>query len=118
MDFVILLFLLLITILLLWFPIKLRRNIVVYIGGFGLFAAARSGGLLLANRLPAAATYTVSTILLAVTLLCLLIWIVGIRPEGERSIALPGHSRDPEASERLSRQLDAINTALARFARD
>jgi hypothetical protein len=117
MDFVILIFLLLISILLLWFPIKVRRNIVVYIAGFVLFAASRSFGILLANLLPQAALFTVSTILLAVTLLCLLFWTVGIRPEGERITATPGFRRDPAVSERLSRQLDAINAMLARFVR-
>jgi len=117
MNFVVLIFLLLISILLLWFPIKVRRNIVVYISGFVLFAAARSFGLLLANLLPQAATLTVSTILLGLTLLCLLIWIVGIRPEGERTTDTPGYRRDAEAMQRLSRQLDAINQTLAGFVR-
>lgn len=115
MNFVVLIFLLLISILLLWFPIKVRRNIVVYIAGFVLFAAARSFGLLLANLLPPAATFTVSTILLAITLLCLLIWTVGIRPEGESTTASPGQRGNPEAVLRLSRQLDAINATLSRF---
>ncbi len=118
MNFVILIFLLMISILLLWFPIKVRRNIVVYIAGFVVFAGARSFGLLLLNLLPQPATVIVSTILLAVTLLCLLIWIFGIRPEGERATATPGYRRDPEAMERLSRQLDAINATLARFVRN
>jgi hypothetical protein len=118
MNFVVLIFLLLISILLLWFPIKMRRNIVVYISGFVLFAAARSFGLLLANLLPQAATLTVSTMLLGLTLLCLLIWIIGIRPEGERTTATPGYRRNPEAMQRLSRQLDAINATLTRFARN
>lgn len=118
MNFVILIFLLLISILLLWFPIKVRRNIVVYISGFLLFAAARSFGLLLANLLPQGFTVLVSTILLALTLLCLLIWIIGIRPEGERVSATPGYRRDPEAMQRLGRQLDAINAMLARFVRN
>jgi|SRR5665213_2210849 len=117
MNFVILIFLLLISGLLLWFPIRVRRNIVVYISGFVLFAASRSLGLLLANLLPQAATLTVSTILLALTLLCLLIWIVGLRPEGERATATPGYRQDPEAMLRLRRQLDAINATLARFVR-
>jgi len=118
MNFVILIFLLLISILLLWFPIKVRRNIVVYIAGFVFFAGARSCGLLLANLLPQAAVFMVSTILLALTLVCLLFWAVGIRPEGERATATPGYRRDPEAMQRLSRQLDAINQSLARFVRD
>jgi hypothetical protein len=118
MNFVVLVFLLLISILLLWFPIKVRRNIVVYIFGFVLFAASRSFGLLLANLLPQAATLTVSTMLLALTLLCLLIWIIGIRPEGERATATPGYRRDPEAMQRLGRQLDTINATLARLVRN
>lgn len=117
MNFVILIFLLLISILLLWFPIRVRRNLVVYLAGFLLFAASRSFGLLLANLLPQAFTVLVSTILLALTLVCLLIWIIGIRPEGERVSATPGYRRDPEAMDRLGRQLDAINATLARFVR-
>ncbi|MDP8989078.1 MAG: hypothetical protein M3N41_03230 [Acidobacteriota bacterium] len=118
MNFVILIFLLLISVMLLWFPIKMRRNIVVYISGFLLFAAARSFGLLLANLLPQGFTVLVSTILLALTLLCLLIWIIGIRPEGERVSATPGYRQDPQAMQRLSRQLDAINAALSHFVRN
>ena len=117
MNFLVLMFLLIISILLLWFPIKVRRNIAVYISGFLLFAASRSFGLLLLNLLPQSATVIVSTLLLALTLLCLLIWIVGIRPEGERATATPGYRRDPETMQRLSRQLDAINATLARFVR-
>jgi len=117
MNFVILIFLLLISILLLWFPVEVRRNIVVYISGFLLFAASRSSGLLLLNLLPQPATVIVSTVMLALTLLCLLIWIVGIRPEGERTTAAPGSRRDPEAMRRLGRQLDSINATLARFVR-
>ena len=117
MNFVILLFLLLISVLLLWFPIKVRRNIVVYISGFVLFSASRSFGLLLTNILPPSDTRAVSTVLLALTLLCLAIWIGGIQPEGELVTATPGYRRNPETMQRLSSQLDSINTALARFIR-
>jgi|GEM_PF-3437109 len=118
MNFVILLFLLLISVLLLWFPIKVRRNIVVYISGFVLFSASRSFGLLLTNILPPGDTRSVSTVLLALTLLCLAIWIAGIQPEGELVTATPGYRHNPETMQRLSRQLDSINTALTRFIRD
>lgn len=117
MNFVILLFLLLISVLLLWFPIRVRRNIVVYISGFVLFSATRSFGLLLANILPPRDTRFVSTVLLGLTLLCLVIWIVGIEPEGELVIAMPGRRRNPETMQRLSHQLDSINAALTRFVR-
>jgi len=116
MNFVILVFLLLISILLLWFPIRVRRNIVVYISGFVLFSASRSFGLLLYNLRPQDARLT-STILLVLTLLCLLIWIIGIEPEGERVTATPGYRSNPKTMQRLSQQLDSINAALTRFVR-
>jgi hypothetical protein len=116
MNIVILMFLLLISVLLLWFPIRVRRNIVVYISGFVLFSASRSFGLLLYNLRPQDARLT-STILLGLTLLCLLIWIVGIEPEGELATATPGYRRNPETMQRLSHQLDSINAALTRYVR-
>jgi len=117
MDFLILLFLLIVSALLVWFPIKVRRNIVVYMSGFLLFSASRSFALLLSNLLPQNDTRLVSTVLLALTLTCLVIWIAGLQPEGEVATATPGYRRNPETMQRLSYQLDSINAALARFVR-
>jgi hypothetical protein len=116
MNFLTLLFLLIVSGLLLWFPIRVRRNIMVYISGFVLFSASRSFGLLLYNLRPQDGRL-ISTILLGLTLLCLLTWIVGIEPEGELVTATPGYRRNPETMERLSHQLDSINAALTRFVR-
>ena len=116
MNFLTLLFLLIVSALLLWFPIRVRRNIMVYISGFVLFSASRSFGLLLYNLRPQDGRL-ISTILLGLTLLCLLIWIAGIQPEGELVTATPGYRSNPEAMLRLSRQLDSINAALTRFVR-
>ena len=117
MNFVILVYLLLISGLLLWFPIRVRKNIVVYISGFVLFSASRSFGVLLSNLLPPGNTRLISTVLLGLTLFSLLIWIVGIGPEGERVTASSGARMNPEMVRRLTGQLDAINSALARFVR-
>ena len=116
MNFLTLLFLLIVSALLLWFPIRVRRNIVVYISGFVLFSASRSFGLLLYNLRPQDGRL-ISTVLLGLTLLCLLIWIGGIQPEGELVTATPGYRSNPETMHRLSRQLDSINAALTRFVR-
>jgi len=116
MNFLTLLFLLIVSALLLWFPIRVRRNIVVYISGFVLFSASRSFGVLLYNLHPRDGRL-ISTVLLGLTLLCLLIWIVGIEPEGELVTATPGYRRNPETMQRLSHQLDSINAALTRFVR-
>jgi hypothetical protein len=117
MNFLILLFLLIVGVLLVWFPIRVRRNIVVYVMGFLLFSASRSGGLLLSNLLPQSDTRLVSTVLLALTLSCLVIWIIGLQPEGELTTATPGYRHNPETMQRLNHQLDSINAALTRFVR-
>src|SRR6266404_5761306 len=52
MDFMILMFLLLIGGFLLWFPVRVRRNITVYMTGFVAFYLFRTAGLLLTNLLP------------------------------------------------------------------
>jgi len=54
LDFAILIFLLLISAFLTWFPVKVRRNIVLYIAGFAVFYLSRSFGLLMINLLPPA----------------------------------------------------------------
>ena len=113
MNFVLLAYLLIISSLLLWFPIRVPKNIAVYITGFVVFFASRSFGILWANLMPERATRLISTILLGLTLLSLLIWIVGIRPEGER--IRPSYRRNPETIRRLHGQLDAINAILARL---
>jgi len=118
LDFVLLIFLLLVSGFLLWFPIKVRRNIIVYISGFVLYHSSRSFGVLLINLRPQGSTAAISTVLLGLTLLCLLIWIVEIRPEGERITTTLGYRSDPQVMQRHSSQLDAINAALARFGRN
>jgi len=111
-------FLLLISGFLLWFPVKVKRNVVVYITGFVLFYSCRSGGLLLVNLLPRAALQPMSVILLGCSLACLLLWTFGLRKESEDVTTVTGNRSNAAALERLSEQLDQINTALARFARN
>ena len=118
MDFMILMFLLLIGAFLLWFPVRVRRNIAVYMKGFVLFYFARSGGLLLTNLLPHEFTRPVSSVMEGLTLACLLVWIWGLRAEGEYETTVTGHRWNAAAAGRLSLQLDEINAALTRFARN
>jgi hypothetical protein len=117
MDFMVLMFLLLISGFMVWFPVKVRRNIVVYITGFVVFHASRSFGLLLTNLLPQADSKPLSIAMLAVSLACLLVWMIGLQREGEHVTTVTGHRWNPAAIGRLSEQLDAINAALVRFVR-
>jgi hypothetical protein len=117
LDLMILIFLLLISGFILWFPVKVRRNIVVYIGGFVVFHLSRTVGLLLTNLLPQRNLIPLSNAMQVVFLFCALFWSLGLRTEDLDSRTVAGHRWDPEAMKKLSGQLDAINSALSRFVR-
>lgn len=117
MDFTILMFLLLITAFMMWFPVKVRRNIVLYIVGFVVFYFSRTFGLLMINLLPPASLQVIANILMSCSFGCLIAWLVGLRRENEDATTTVGHRWNPAAIERLSDQLDAINAALTRFGR-
>ena len=103
---------------LLWFPVRVRRNIVVYVVGFVLHFVASSSVLLLTNLLPQAVLRTLGTAMMALELVSTLIWLVGLRAESRDTSAVTGHRWNPDALEALTAQLDAINAALSRHVRD
>lgn len=117
LDFAILIFLLLISAFLTWFPVKVRRNIVLYIAGFAVFYLSRSFGLLMINLLPPASLSVVNNVFTVVSFSCLIAWLLGLRRESEDTTTTVGHRWNPAAMERLSGQLDAINATLVRFGR-
>jgi hypothetical protein len=117
MDFTILMFLLFITAFMMWFPVKVRRNIMLYIVGFVVFYLSRTFGLLMINLLPLASLSAVNTVFTCFSLCCLIAWLVGLRREGEDTTTIVGHRWNPAAMKRLSGQLDAINAVLVRFGR-
>jgi hypothetical protein len=118
LEFILLVFLLVISGFLLWFPVKIRRNIAVFITGFVLFYLLQSSAFLLNNLLPQTYSQSISVASLAAALLCLLVWLAGLRAEGASPVIVSGHGWNPAAAARLSVQLDGINAALTRFVRN
>lgn len=113
----VLLFLLLImAIYLAWFPVKLRRNILIYSFGFAVFFGARAAGLLVTNLLPQTWLRTVSNGMLVGEALCLGFWIFGFRRDRDDDITTTGHRWNPGEYERLTEQLDSINEVLERYS--
>ena len=106
-----LVFLLALALFPLWFPIRLRRNLLLYNFGFSVFFLAMSMGVFLRNANPAWA-HTASTIRLAVYDACLLGWALLFSRAGESAAlqAAPAFRRGEE--QRLLSQLDAMNRAL------
>jgi len=117
MELTLVLFLLAISLFLMWFPVKVRKNISLYIIGFGAYFFARSFALLMLNMLPLAFAAELSNIMLCVSLACLVVWIWNFRAEGEKVMVVTGHRWNPAAFDRLSRQLNQMNLALTRLGR-
>jgi hypothetical protein len=112
-------FLVLISLFLGWFPVRMRRNVIVYISGFVVLWLARTVlvhviSLWVDNRHLIRVSNTAE---MCVTLICLSFWTLAFRREGEARTAVVGHLWNRAEAERLTEQLNAINEGLARMGR-
>ena len=115
-DSMVLLFLAAAVLFLLWFPVKVRRNVAICLGAFAFYLFHRWAGLLLVNLYPKSSD-AVNAVLLVLSFACVALWTLAVRPEGEIVITVTGHHWNPAETEHLLGQLDAINTRLERMAR-
>jgi hypothetical protein len=115
-DFGVLLFLVIISIFLLWFPVRVKRNISCYVGGFAVFYASRSAGLLAVNLLPPGWMRRVDNTMLSVSFVCLMFLALCLRRESA-SVAMPRNRSNPTAVAQVTEHLESINTALSRLAK-
>jgi hypothetical protein len=114
-----LLFMVGITLFVVWFPIPLPYNTILHTM---LFAVRFCGSTLvfLARNFLGASPETVNALStgdMFVHSLCLIGWILFLRREGEQRTAVFGHRWRPEETAKLVGQLDAINNTLLRTAR-
>jgi hypothetical protein len=112
-----LIFLIVISLFMTWFPVRLKRNSVLYIAGFVIYFLSRSAGLLLINLYPPQSEPLINTVMISIASACLLMWLAGLKAAGEETTTVVGHRWDPTATGRLLGQLDAINARLVRFSR-
>jgi hypothetical protein len=112
-------FLILISIFMAWFPVRMRRNVVIYIIGFVMWALSRSAAVHLVNlwKTNAHLSRVVNDLNTLVFLGCMLFWLMAFRREGETRTAVVGHLWNRAEAERLTEQLDAINNSLERMRR-
>lgn len=110
-DSAYLFFLLLISAFFLYFPIKIRRNVVVYLFGFGAFFFFRWAGLVSVKaRLDLRDLFSLGCLI--ATAGCLSLWLWALRRKGETTATVAGHRWNEDEMERLTGQLDAINAKL------
>jgi len=101
---------------LLWFPVRCSRNVALCLGGFVWYSFQRWAGLVFTSFLPES-THTFSIAMLSASLVCLAAWAIALRKTGEASIIVTGHRWNAAEAERLTLQLDTINSRLARLVR-
>ncbi len=110
--------LLLITGFLVWFPVPLNRNVVLYSMVYALYFT--TGALAdLAYNLGGLATRNVVDLAHdSMELLCIGVWTVFLNRVGEAKTVVVRHAWTPEREELLVGQLAAINASLMRSARE
>lgn len=114
--FSLLLFVLFITAFLVYYPVPLKRNVIIYSIGYAVYFLAKASSIFIYN-LGYYWNRVVGNIWLAAFFACLLFWLFALNRRGESKTVVIGHQWNPTDEERLLAQLKAINTSLLRAAR-
>jgi hypothetical protein len=101
---------------LLWFPVDVPRNTVIFSAGYLIFFAVKSLSLFF-RYFSSEALPFISVAIQVVTAFCYLYWLFLLTLAGETVPVRLGHRWKPQEQERLLGQLDAINATLLRSAR-
>jgi hypothetical protein len=119
MDGTIAIFLIIISAFMAWFPVRMKRNVILYAGGFIVWSLSRSTMLHVINQWSGnkAVSLIVNFIYMCIITGCLLVWLLGLRQEGENRTAVVGHLWNRAEANRLTEQLDTINGSLERLRR-
>ena len=109
-------FVLLLTAFLFYYPIPLNRNVIIYTIGYAVYFLTKASGLFIRN-LGVNLDRAISTLFLVVYSACLLFWAFALSQPGEKKSMVIGHRWNRGETDRLLAQLKAINASLARTAR-
>jgi hypothetical protein len=101
---------------LLWFPVEVSRNLIVFSTGFLVYFAAKTGLLLTRSIWPHESLDLISNLIMFISGACFAYWAIFITPEAETVPVTIGHGWHRYEQERLIGQLEAINVALLRAA--
>jgi hypothetical protein len=107
------LFVLLLTTFLVYYPIPINRNLVVYSIGYAVYFIAKASVLLVLNI-----SHTwgrqFGTVAVTASTLSMLFWLVGLSRQGEEMRLVIGHRWNREDQDRVLERLKAINASLLR----
>jgi hypothetical protein len=111
-----LIFVLMLTAFLVYYPVPINRNLVVYSIGYAVYYMFKGIGLLIINI-----NYTwgrqFSIVVVAAFALSLLFWLVGLSRQGEEKTLVIGHRWNRDDQEEILERLKSINARLLRTGR-
>lgn len=113
-----LVFLLLLTVFLSYFPVPLHRNAKIHAAVFSFYFFAKTVLLLFRNMFGAEIATQANLVLRLVSIICLLCWVSLLSKAGEQETVRSSWLSNPELEEKLTAQLDAINNTLLRSAKE
>jgi hypothetical protein len=111
-----LIFVLFITMFLVYYPVPLNRNVIVYSVGYAVYYLTKAAALFLRN-IGHRWDRPLGDLLIVVSSSCLVFWMFTLNRSGEAKNVVMGHRWHPEDEERLLSQLKEINASLSRAAR-
>ena len=109
-------FVLMITGFMVWFPVRIARNTVVYSLGYAAYLLPKAASLFLRNS-GHGVMWLSGTVGMIMSTVCLLFWAVTISRTGESAIIVPGWVFHPHDQERLLNQLEEVNRSLSRMSK-
>jgi hypothetical protein len=109
-------FLLLISGFLVYYPVPLGRNVVVYLAGYAVFFLTVTTVTFIQN-LGYFWIRLLGSVQMGVDVACLVFWLLALSRQGENKRVVVGHQWNRGDERRLLAQLEAINANLLRSAR-
>lgn len=100
-----------------WFPVQMPKNLVLFSFGFITYFGSRTVLLLIHDFLGAKTPPLLSVIDTCLLSLCFVYWIVTIMPEGETIPIRIGHGWEVNQQKLLIDRLETMNSTLLRDAR-
>ncbi len=101
----------------LWFPVRLPRNLVLFTAGFAFNFVIETTLLVLRGVLPPQAAAIIDPMNLFVLSICFAYFAIVITRRGEQVPVVIGHKWHPQQQQRLVHRLEEINEALLKNSR-
>jgi hypothetical protein len=109
-------FVLLVSVFLVYYPIPLGRNVIVYSIGYTVFFLTNATVFLIID-LGHYWIRQLSSLVMGVDVVCFVFWTAALSRQGETKRVVVGHQWNPADEQKLRAQLDAINASLLRAGR-